>query len=313
MSLSLDGVAARTGDRLQLQGRNSGGFLAPIQPEFLDHTRCHPHLEVKFLPAAQTVKAVRGRRGRQLFVPKTYEPLMRNGVLDVGCDASAMRPLVRGLYTGVDLYGNPDVRFDLSSGNSLPFADQSYPFVVCTDVLEHLDHPHFYCDELFRVSAEHVLIGLPNCYHALWRSLRCGRPVNKNYGLPPEVPGDRHRWVFTAEESFDFALYRAARCGFEGVQCLHFVVWVDWGRRRRNSLAAKVLYKARGTIKRAFWASKPAFAFDWDWINSYTLSSWWLLRRNTQPSPKGGTADARPPLQNVRQEDDRIAHRVTDP
>ena len=293
---SLDGVVARTRGRLQLQGLNSGGFLAPIQPEFLDHTRCHPRLEVKFLPVERTVKAVRGRRGRQLFVAKTYEPLMRNGVLDVGCDASAMRPLVRGPYTGVDLYGNPDVRFDLSSGYSLPFAEQSYPFVACTDVLEHLNDPHFYCDELFRVSSEHVLIGLPNCYHALWRSLRSGRPVNKNYGLPPEIPGDRHRWVFTAEESFDFVLYRAARCGFEAVQCLHFVVWVDRGVRRSESLAAKVLYKARGTIKRAFWAGKPASTFDWDWINRYTLSSWWLLRRNTRPSSEGETAGARTPL-----------------
>lgn len=278
---SRDRMVVRLRDRLQLQGRNSGGFLAPIQEEFLDHPRWHPNLEVRFLPAAETIKAVRGRRGRQCFVATAYESLMSEGVLDVGCDVAAMRPLVRGPYTGVDLYGDPDVRVDLSSGNSLPFADRSYRFVVCTDVLEHLNHPHFYCDELFRVSAEHVLIGLPNCYQALWRSLSRGRPMNKNYGLPPEVPGDRHRWAFAGEEALDFVLYRAARCGFEALQCLQFIVWVDWGLRKHDSLPARALYRVRSSLKRAFWSDKPASALDWDWINRYTIGSWWLLRRSS--------------------------------
>lgn len=263
-----------------MQQANSGGFVSPIEPEFLDHARWHPQLDVRFLPAAKTIKAIRGRRGRQMYVHTAFEPLMRDGVLDVGCDVSAMRPLLRGPYTGLDFFGTPDVRFDLSTGDPLPFADQSYPFVVCTDVLEHLDHAHFYCDELFRVSSDYVLIGLPNCYCVLWRSLQSARPRNKNYGLPPEVPGDHHRWVFAPEESFDFVLYRAARSGFAAVQCLHFTAWVDWGPRWHHSLAAKVFYRARETAKRALWSGKPASERDWDWINRYTHATWWLLRRN---------------------------------
>lgn len=272
-------ISERTRERLALQGTNSGKFLSPIDPDFLDHRRHHPDLEIKLLPAQQTIKAVRGRRGRQEYAHKAFEPLMRAGVLDVGCDAAAMRSLVTGPYTGVDLYGDPDVKFDLSSGEPLPFPDRSFPFVVCTDVLEHLNHPHFYCDELFRVSADYVLIGLPNCYNALWRSLSAGRPANKNYGLPPEVPGDRHRWAFTAEEAFDFVLYRAARAGFTAVECRHFVVWVDWQTRHYDSVAAKVWYRMRSMMKRALWKGKPASASDWDWINRYTIGSWWLLRR----------------------------------
>jgi len=49
------------------------------------------------------------------------------------------------------------------SAYELPFSDRSFPLVVCTDLLEHLDDPSRAMAELVRVSARHVLVSVPYC------------------------------------------------------------------------------------------------------------------------------------------------------
>jgi ubiquinone/menaquinone biosynthesis C-methylase UbiE len=44
---------------------------------------------------------------------------------------------------------------------ALPFRDRSFPLVVCTDLLEHLDDPQAAVRELARVSSGHVLVTVP--------------------------------------------------------------------------------------------------------------------------------------------------------
>jgi hypothetical protein len=221
-----------------------------------------------------------GRRGRQRHVFDRYHEHMQDGVLDVGCDVGELRQLVSGPYTGVDLYGEPDIVFDLSSGLPLPFGDRSFAFVVCTDVLEHLGSPYFYSDELFRVSSRDVMIGLPNCWYALQRSLATGQPLYKNYGLPPEPPGDRHHWVFTAEESWDFVLYRAAKAGFRCMESVHFLVDAEATPKGSRWSLGRALLKATRRLGRCFVRAAPPAIDDWVWLNRNTLATWWLLRRS---------------------------------
>jgi hypothetical protein len=157
--------------------------------------------------------------------------------------------------------------------------DLSADFVVCTDVLEHLYDPHFYCDELFRISRDWVLIGLPNCWTAGWPAYRAGIPIYKNYGLAPERQRDAHRWYFCTEEGVDFVLYRGARAGFRCELMTHFTA----------SGPAGLAWPGRGLLGRA--AGKVS---DWGhrlaagllegkgsriWLNRRVEATWWLLRR----------------------------------
>ncbi|MEW6107745.1 MAG: class I SAM-dependent methyltransferase [Nitrospirota bacterium] len=147
------------------------------------------------------------RKTRSEFVVRQFAPIIKGRILDVGCfekDLSAVLP--EGVeYVGIDLYGNPDIKFDLESG-SLPFDNRSFDVVICVDVLEHLENIHFVFDELLRVSQKYVIIALPNCWHGNWRwILPWGSHTSgKYYGLPGDRPSDRHRWFFNTMEAVEF-------------------------------------------------------------------------------------------------------------
>lgn len=271
-------IDPRSVDRIRRQETNSGGFAEAVVWERLDHRRHHPALEVRFGDGA----VVEGRKSRQRYIAAAYGAWLGGRVVDVGCDRALLRPLVPGHYVGIDLFGDPDVRFDLQSGRPLPLADRSADFVACTDVLEHLFDPHFYCDELFRIARDKVLIGLPNCWTALWRSFCDGMPANKNYGLPPERPGDAHRWTFCTEESVDFVLYRAAKHGFQCTVMTHFTAPPTFGLR---------------WLERGLWGRIPGKLLDLStraleavidrrgsrtWLNRHVAATWWLLERNAE-------------------------------
>ncbi len=264
-------------ERIRRQAGNSGGFEPKVDPDLLDHAVHHPGMRTEIRAGA----LVAGRGTRQRYVYETHRDLMTGVVVDVGCDRAAMRSMVPGRYVGLDLFGDPDVRVDLLSGSPLPLRDRSADFVVCTDVLEHLYDPHFYCDELFRISRDGVLIGLPNCWTAGWPSYRAGRPLYKNYGLAPERHRDAHRWYFCTEESVDFVLYRAARAGFRCDAVTHFtgggpqgMAWPGIG------LAGRALGKASDLYHRLTAGLLEAKGSR-TWLNRRVDATWWLLRRRS--------------------------------
>lgn len=270
-------TAAQTSvDRILKQGSNSGGFEREIDWSLLDHAAHHPGMRVE----TRSAKLVAGRGQRQAHIHEANRERMTGRVVDVGCDRAALRSLV-SRYVGLDRFGDPDVLVDLLSGKPLPLRDRCADFVVCTDVLEHLYDPHFYCDELFRVSREWVLIGLPNCWTAGWPAYRSGAPSYKNYGLSPERHRDAHRWYFATEESIDFVLYRAARAGFRCELMTHFVgsgpaglAWPGTG------LIGRVLGKLNDWESRltARLVEKEGSRL---WLNRRVESTWWLLRRRS--------------------------------
>lgn len=146
------------------------------------------------------------RQKRSEFVFKHYGSLLQGKVLDVGCDKAVLRSLLPPSveYTGVDIGGNPDIQLNLEEVERLPFEDNAFDCVLCTDVLEHINNLHQMYDELLRVSKKYVVISLPNCWACARQPIHRGRGGFSHYGLPVQPPVDRHKWFFSLSEIVSF-------------------------------------------------------------------------------------------------------------
>lgn len=96
-------------------------------------------------------------------------------VLDAGCAGGetlqAMRPGRKTRFTALDISPkmlaasmarNPGVEHLLGSLYELPFPDNAFDTIVCTQVLEHLASPGNALAELRRVAARCAVISIPN-------------------------------------------------------------------------------------------------------------------------------------------------------
>ncbi len=171
----------------------------------------------------------REERSRWLVEKFKNEIVKSKSLLDVGCynaDLKLHLPLDIH-YIGIDIAGKPDYLMNLDKIKRFPFADKQFDMVVCADVLEHLENIHFVFDEICRVSSDYIVITLPNAYAGtidFFRKKKYSREkeklkaygmYSKFYGLPLEIPQDRHRWFFSFDEGVRFLHYRASRKGFE--------------------------------------------------------------------------------------------------
>lgn len=126
-------------------------------------------------------------------------------ILDVGCSENDLKRLIGDIVFGIDIAGTPDKNVDLEKKSLSGFTNSSYDFIVCTEVLEHVDNFYEVLDDLRRVSRKYILISLPNCPD-IWKVLRIiftGR-TGKFYGLPRKKPEDRHKWFFSWKELDEF-------------------------------------------------------------------------------------------------------------
>jgi SAM-dependent methyltransferase len=116
-------------------------------------------------------------------------------VLDVGCGSSR---IIAGLPAGsvaMDVlqrklryarrFGTPLVR---ASGAALPFADASFPCVLCSQLIEHVPKEEPFLDELYRVLAPggRLVLGTPDYDNWQWVY------IEKLYGLVPGGYKDEH-------------------------------------------------------------------------------------------------------------------------
>ncbi len=156
--------------------------------------------------------SIANRLVRSEFIARRFAPYLRGKVLDVGCDKAHLRRLIAGLdYTGLDVSGEPDLVINLEQIQRLPFDDNTFDCVVCSDVLEHVDNLHWNFEELVRVMKGHAIISLPNNWANARRAIGRGRGSIGHYGLPPAPPADRHKWFFSLEEGRVFMEAQAGR------------------------------------------------------------------------------------------------------
>ena len=159
------------------------------------------------------------RKERARWIAEKYESFLKGIVLDVGCFNRFLKGYLPDSveYMGIDIAGNPDRFVDLDK-EGVPFDDNSFDCVVCSDVLEHIENIHSVFDDLIRVSRKYVIISLPNSWSVFkWNILKGGGEL-KFYGLPLEKPIDRHRWFFNYEQAVRFIDYRAKKCGAEVIE-----------------------------------------------------------------------------------------------
>jgi len=145
--------------------------------------------------------SIKNREARSAFTAHRFAPYIKGRVLDVGCDRAHLKQLVPGLdYVGIDVGGTPDITVNLEK-ERIPFPDQDFDCVLCSDVLEHLDNLHLTFGELVRVSRGHIIVSLPNNYANARVPVERGRGAIGHYGLPVDAPVDRHKWFFSLSEA----------------------------------------------------------------------------------------------------------------
>lgn len=153
-------------------------------------------------------------RSRAVLTHEYLRPFERDGVciLDVGSRDGAAFDRIRaqvnpGRLIALDFHhrvenGIEFLSHDLES--PLPFDDDSFDCVICTDVLEHVERKNQLARELARVSRKGVLVSLPNTQHYSYiKGLRRGN-MGKQYRFDLEDGADRHRWVTFYQTNTDF-------------------------------------------------------------------------------------------------------------
>jgi len=179
------------------------------------------------------------RADRSRFVFEEFSRCFGESILDVGCYEAPLRPMVKDVrYTGVDLFGNPDIRLNLEEAEKLPFADGEFDCVLCIETLEHLNNFHMMFDELIRCTSKYAVISLPNCWRDARVPIERGRGSFAHYGLPTAPPDDRHKWFFNLTQARGFFVEKAAESGIE----LEEVVIVESPRPALLRIVRKMRY-----------------------------------------------------------------------
>lgn len=104
---------------------------------------------------------------------KQFKP---ESILDVGAGEGFVLEKLRQNKIGKKLEGieymdeaialgkktNPQVKIKKGDIYKLPYKDNSFDLIICTEVLEHLEDPKIALAELKRVTKKHVILSVPN-------------------------------------------------------------------------------------------------------------------------------------------------------
>ncbi len=150
-----------------------------------------------------------------------FPEAFKGSVADIGDRNGSINTLIDSKAATVDKNNSDLESFDWDK-EKLPFKDGEFDSVFCLDTLEHITDIHSSFDDLLRISRDHVVVSLPNCWKKTPKEIWRGRGMRNSYGLPVEKPMDRHRWYMNTEDIEDFYFYNAKKNGFETVGLMYF-------------------------------------------------------------------------------------------
>tara|TARA_B100000900_G_scaffold411406_1_gene431034 strand:- start:230 stop:919 length:690 start_codon:yes stop_codon:yes gene_type:complete len=156
------------------------------------------------------------------FAVKTLIPYTLNNESILNIGGGGQRHLEQALdklkisaeCTEVDMHGDNDITINLDEKKILPFQNNQFTYCLLNDVLEHLENFHLILNESFRVTKKILVISLPipsNNFLHIIKNKKYEDPLknengfyDKFYGLPHDIPEDRHRWWFTYDDVISF-------------------------------------------------------------------------------------------------------------
>lgn len=155
-----------------------------IQREFYEKY----HSELKITKTGEMKQSARLRVLRDLFREGINE--FRN-ILIVGCGSDKDIYLIedKGIIaldlslTAIKLakLKVPQNKYLVADGHVLPFKDQSFDLIVCSEVIEHVQHPNRMLSEIYRVMYNQgtLIITAPNWYSLYGLARKLGEFITK--------------------------------------------------------------------------------------------------------------------------------------
>lgn len=92
----------------------------------------------------------------------------------------------------------PNIKLKYGTIYKLPYQDNSFDLVLCTEVLEHLKNPKKGLQEIIRVSRKYILVSVPNEPFFMLSNFLRGKNV-KNFG---NDPGHINHWTVFSFQGF---------------------------------------------------------------------------------------------------------------
>lgn len=138
------------------------------------------------------------RRFNKMLVQKVKN-LNVSSVLDAGCGEGFTLSMLSKAHAAKKLEGIDFSKQAIQLGKKqfpylsltqgdiykLPYKDNSFELVICSEVLEHLDMPEKAVREVLRVSKKYVIFSVPN--EPFFMGARLAKGMNiKNFGNHPE-------------------------------------------------------------------------------------------------------------------------------
>ena len=135
-------------------------------------------------------------------------------VLDLGCRDSILlqySPSI-DIYHGVDIDIKQELKTEnikyfnvnLESNFNDKFAEYEYDYVVALDVIEHLDNPTKFIDNLKQINTKKFIISTPNMFYWLYRIKFLFGSFTGKYDFNYNLSKDRHKWLVSNRQAIDF-------------------------------------------------------------------------------------------------------------
>lgn len=144
-------------------------------------------------------------------------------ILDLGSRDQILKKFLPNnfIYTGVDITQNKDNNNILMDLNlKILFEDNSYDYIFCLDIMEHLDDPISFLKESYRISKEKIFIVLPNiAYYEKRISFLLNGDLGNKYHFSGNKSEDRHKWFtnyfliskFFRQNSVNYEIYNISK------------------------------------------------------------------------------------------------------